>query len=101
MNSKKRKPAEDEIESPAVITDDHVRNRVLSAWTGSKKGWTRLTAYEKAYNRGALICRENCTSAPAAEEEKARAYDRFVAARDMDLALRHCLTPFPPGSDFE
>ena len=80
---------------------DHERNRLLAEWTGSKKGWTRLTGYEKAYNRAALICRENCTSPPAAEEEKARAYDRFVAARDMDLALRHCLTPFPPGSDFE
>ncbi len=80
---------------------DHERNRLLAEWTGSKKGWTRLTGYEKAYNRGTLICRENCTSASAAEEEKARAYDRFVAARDMDLALRHCLTPFPPGSDFE
>jgi hypothetical protein len=99
MSSKKRKPAEDKIESPAVVTADHVRNRALR--TGSKKGWSRLAGYEKAYNRGGLVCRENCTSAPAAEEEKARAYDRFVAARDMDLGLHRCQTPFAPGSDFE
>ena len=97
MSNTKRNPVDD----PAVITPDHVRNRTLTAWVGSKKGWSRLTGYEKAYNRGSLAFRGNCTSAQAKRDEEAQAYDRFVAARDLDLGWNRCQTPFPPGSDFE
>jgi hypothetical protein len=87
------------IEGPAVITDHHLRNRTIDA--GGNKAWSLLTGYEKAYNKGHLLCKELCTNATSRDKELARAHQRFAAARDLDLGWRRCLTPFPGGSDFD
>src|SRR5262249_19233006 len=57
--------------------------------------------YEKAYNRGQLLCRERCISEPSRTKEQALAHSRYAAARDLDLGWHHCQTRFPSGSDFE
>ena len=98
---KKRTAVEDVVERPAVMTGDHVQDRVLSPRAGARKGWSRLAPYEKEFRRGALVCKERCTGAVAAREEEARALDRFAAARAFDDGWRICNTPFPPGVDFD
>ena len=98
---KKRNTVEDVVEGPAVLTGDHVQDRVLSPRAGAKKGWSRLSVYEREFRRGALACKERCTGAGATREEEARALDRFAAARAFDDGWRICNTPFPPGVDFD
>jgi len=89
------------VEGPSVITSDHVQDRVLSARAGAKKGWSRLAPYEKEFRRGSLVCKERCTGQVAAQEEEARARDRFAAARAFDEGWQICHVPFPPGIDFD
>ena len=98
---KKRNTVEEVVEGPAVLTDDHVLDRILSPRAGAKKGWSRLSVYEREFRRGALVCKERCTGAGATREEEARALDRFAAARAFDDGWRICNTPFPPGVDFD
>jgi len=98
---KKRNAVEDVVESPAVLTGDHVQDRILSPRAGAKKGWSRLSVYEREFRRGALVCKERCIGAGATREEEARALDRFAAARAFDDGWRICNTPFPPGVDFD
>jgi hypothetical protein len=101
MNKAKRKITDEVVEGPAVVTGDHVQDRVLSPRAGAKKGWSKLAPYEKEFRRGALMCKERCTGATATREEEARALDRFAAARAFDDGWRICNTPFPPGVDFD
>jgi hypothetical protein len=101
MSRQKQKPENDAVEGPAVLTGDHVQDRILSSRAGTKKGWSKLAPYEKEFRRGALVCKERCTGAVAAREEEARALDRFAAARAFDDGWRICNTPFPPGVDFD
>lgn len=89
------------VDGPAVITDEHVRNRELSGWKGAEKGWSRLTGYERAYNKGQLVCKERCTSPSETYQEETRAYDRFAAARDLDMGWHFSRRAFPGGSDFD
>jgi hypothetical protein len=96
---KKRAAAEDVVEGPAILTGDHVQDRILSPRAGAKKGWSRLAVYEREFRRGALVCKER--GAGAAREEEARVLDRFAAARAFDDGWRICNTPFPPGVDFD
>src|SRR5258708_5047384 len=87
MNTGKhrRKITEDDVvEGPAVITGEHVQDRVLSPRAGAKKGWSKLATYEKEFRRGSLVCKERCTGQVATREEEARALDRFAAARAFD-----------------
>src|ERR1043165_131177 len=98
---KKRNTVEDVVEGPAVLTADHVQDRILSPRAGTKKGWSRLSVYEREFRRGALVCKERCTGAGATREEEVRALDRFAAARAFDDGWRICNTPFPPGVDFD
>lgn len=97
----KRQIDEDRVEGPAIISRDHVQDRVLSARAGAKKGWSKLAPYEKEFRRGALVCKERCTGQVATQEEEARALDRFAAARAFDEGWQICHVPFPPGIDFD
>src|SRR6478736_74215 len=97
----RRKIDDDVVEAPAIITADHVQDRVLSARAGAKKGWSKLAPYEKEFRRGALVCKERCTGAIATREEEARALDRFAAARALDEGWQIIHVPFPAGIDFD
>ena len=101
MKNTRRKTEEDVVDGPAVIGPDHAQARVLSARAGAKKGWSRLTVYERAFQRGALVCKERCTSAAATREEEGRALDRFAAARAFDEGWQVCQAAFPSGVDFD
>jgi hypothetical protein len=101
MSKAKRKELEEAIEGPAIITADHVQDRVLSPRAGAKKGWSKLAVYEKEFRRGALACKERCTSAVATRKEEARALDRLAAARALDQGWRIIHAPFPGGVDFD
>ena len=98
---KKAKAPEDQIDGPAVITSDHLRNRTLSARAGSKKGWSRLTGYEKAHNKGQLMCREASRGAHNIDQQRHRADERFQAAQSFDRGWRNCQVPFPSGTDLD
>ena len=98
---KKAKAPEDQIDGPAVITSDHLRNRTLSARAGSKKGWSRLTGYEKAHNKGQLMCREAFRGAHNIDRQQQRADERFQAAQSFDRGWRNCQVPFPSGTDLD
>jgi len=101
MTKVKRKTDDDVVEAPAILTADHVQDRVLSARAGAKKGWSRLAPYEKEFRRGSLVCKERCTGAVATREEEARALDRFAAARALDQGWQVINAPFPGGVDFD
>jgi len=97
----KRNAGDEVVEGPAMVTPDHVQDRVLSPRAGARKGWSKLAVYEKEFRRGALVCKERCTGANATREEEARALDRFAAARAFDEGWRLCQVGFPPGIDFD
>jgi hypothetical protein len=101
MKKPARQQAEEVLEGPAVITADHVRDRVLSARAGAKKGWSLLTVTEKEFRRGHLLCKERCASAVATREEEGRALDRYAAARAFDEGWQICNAGFPGGVDFD
>lgn len=48
------KPRHDGVEAPAIITPDHVRDRVISPVAGAAKAWRKLSPLEQAYARGQL-----------------------------------------------
>jgi hypothetical protein len=98
---KRSRTQEDAIEGPAVVTDAHAQDRVLSGRAGAKKGWSRLTVYEKEFRRGHLVCKGRCTGAATAREEEARALDRLAAARAFDRGWQMCQASFPAGVDFD
>lgn len=100
MSRIKRDTAE-AVDGPAIITSDHVQDRLLSGRAGAKKGWSRLAVYEKEFRRGALACKERCTGPAATREEQARALDRLAAARAFDRGWQLCNAPFPGGVDFD
>ena len=79
-----------EVERPAVIAADHVKDRVLGAGAGARKGWYRLTVYEREFRKGAFVCKERCTGGAATAAEMARAADRYAAARAFDEGWQVC-----------
>jgi len=89
----KAKRQEEVVEGPAIVSGEHVRDRVLSSRAGAKAGWSRLTVYEKAFRLGQLKCKE----ASDARAEEARALDRFAAARAFDEGWQICNASFPGG----
>lgn len=89
------------VDGPAVIGEDHVQDRVLSAAAGAKAGWSRLTVYERAFRLGHFKCKERCVSAAASREEEGRALDRYAAARAFDLGWQVCIANFPARVDFD
>ena len=72
MKKTKRTVTDEVVEAPAVITRDHVQDRVLSVRAGAKKGWSKLAPYEKEFRRGALACKERCIGQVATREEEAQ-----------------------------
>ncbi len=97
----KRAKTKDDIDRPAVIGPDHARDRVLSAGAGAKKGWSRLTVYEREFRRGAFVCKERCTDAASTEAERARAAERYAAAKAFDEGWQLCAASWPGSSGFE
>jgi hypothetical protein len=89
----KARRQEEVVEGPAIVTGEHVRDRVLSGRAGAKAGWSRLTVYEKAFRLGQLKCKE----ARDALAEEARALDRYAAARAFDEGWQICNASFPGG----
>ena len=89
------------VDGPAVIKAGHVQDRALSAAAAGKKGWSRLTTYERAHKKGQLVCKEGCKDAAAAQAEERRAHDRLAAARALDRGWNICRPSFPGGSDFD
>ena len=71
--AKRAKKTDEDVERPAVITPDHARDRLLGAGAGARKGWSRLTVYERGFRRGAFVCKERCTDAGATQAEMRRA----------------------------
>jgi len=89
------------VDGPALVRAGLVRERALSAAAGGKKGWSRLAGYERAYNKGQLVCKEGCNDAAAAQAEERRAHDRFAAAKALDLGWHSCMPSFPGRSDLD
>ena len=84
MKRSKKIKDDPEVQRPAVIAADHVKDRVLGAGGGAKKGWSRLTVYEREVRKGSFVCKERCTGGRESEAELARAAERFAAARAFD-----------------
>lgn len=101
MTRAKKQKQDEGIERPSVITADHVRDRVLGLGAGAKKGWSRLTVYEREFRRGSFVCKERCTGPAATEAEVRRAIDRFEAARAFDEGWQVCATSWPGSSGFD
>ena len=90
-----------DVERPAVIAADHARDRVLGLGAGAKKGWSRLTVYEREFRRGSFVCKERCTDPAATGAELARAADRFAAAKAFDEGWQVCAVSWPGSSGFD
>lgn len=90
-----------EVERPAVIAADHARDRLLTAGAGAKKGWSRLTVYEREFRRGSFVCKERCGDAAATQAELRRAAERYAAARAFDEGWQICAVSWPGSSGFE
>jgi hypothetical protein len=97
----KRVRKDDAVERPAVIMSDHARDRVLGAGAGAKKGWSRLTVYEREFRRGSFVCKERCTDANATEAELRRALDRYEGAKAFDQGWQVCAASWPGSTGFE
>jgi len=99
---KKLKPQVGEpVESPAVIDADHVQDRVLGKAAGARKGWSKLTVYEREFRLGHLRCKERCGTKDGAEAEGRLEADRFAAARAFDLGWQLCTASWPGGGSFD
>jgi hypothetical protein len=80
--------SQDEVIGPALVTSEHVQDRILHTRAGSKVGWSRLTIFEQAHRAGKLIDKERCKSDHATQIEVGVALDRFLAGkRFMELWL--------------
>lgn len=101
MKRSKKVKDDPEVERPAVIAADHVKDRVLSAGAGAKKGWSRLTVVEREFRKGSLVCKERCTGGAATAAEIARAADRYAAARAFDEGWQVCAASWPGSGGFE
>ena len=104
MKPKKKRetvPAGEPVEAPAVIGADHVQDRVLGKTAGARKGWSKLTVYEREFRLGHLRCKERCGSKDGAEAELRLEADRFAAARAFDLGWQVCTASWPGSSGFD
>jgi hypothetical protein len=100
--AKKAAHRQDEaVERPAVIRPDHVRDRLLGTGAGAKKGWSRLTVYEREFKRGSFLCKERCTDAASTDAEARRALERYEAARAFDQGWQLCAASWPGSSGYE
>lgn len=96
-----KRTKKDDVERPAVVMPDHARDRVLGSGAGAKKGWSRLTVYEREFRRGSFVCKERCSDVAATEAEVRRAVDRYEAAKAFDQGWRVCAASWPGSSGFD
>lgn len=89
----------DEIQAPAIISDDFAQTRNVTTRAGAKKGWERLTVYEKEFRLGHLTDKKRCTSNAATEEEIKKSFERRDAAKEFDEGWAICLASWPAGFD--
>lgn len=52
--ARKNKPKFAQPDRPAVISGDHVQDRILSPVAGAPKGWRNLSPLERAFRKGQL-----------------------------------------------
>lgn len=103
MKGKKKvkTPVGEPVEGPAVISAAHCQDRVLSASAGARKGWSRLTVYEREFRLGHLRCKEHCATKEGAEAEARTEADRFAAARAFDLGFQVCTASWPGSGGYD
>lgn len=77
---------------------DHYRRETRA---GAKKGWSRLTVYEREFRRGSFVCKERCTDAAATQAEMRRALDRYEAAKAFDEGWQLCSVSWPGSGGFD
>lgn len=81
-------------EAPARITPDFTQTRHISPQAGAKKGWERLTVYEREYRKGSL-----CDSKEPSEAQRMDALVRRDAAKAFDEGWLICTASWPAGFD--
>ena len=101
MKKKPKLPVGEPVEGPAIVGADHVQDRVLSKTAGARKGWSKLTVYEREFRLGHLRCKERCETKEGAEAEARLEADRFAAARAFDLGWQICCASWPDSSGFD
>ena len=101
MKKKQKLPVGEQVEGPAVVTAAHSQDRVLSASAGARKGWSRLTVYEREFRLGHLRCKERCATKDGAEAEARLEADRFAAARAFDLGWQVCTASWPGSGGYD
>jgi hypothetical protein len=102
MKAKKKQKAvaSEAVEGPAVVTAAHTQDRMLSAAAGARKGWSKLTVYEREFRLGHLRCKDQVTK-EALEAELRREADRFAAARAFDLGWQVCTASWPGSGGYD
>lgn len=101
MKKKQKLPEGEAVEGPAVVGADHVQDRVLDKTAGARKGWSKLTVYEREFRLGHLRCKERCATKDGAEAEQWLEADRFAAARAFDLGWQVCTASWPGSCGFD
>ena len=97
----KKVKEEEGVEQPAVVMPDHAKDRLLGLGAGAKKGWSRLTVYEREFRRGSFVCKERCTDKAATQDELRRAAERYAAAKAFDEGWQLCSVSWPGSSGFD
>lgn len=87
------------VDGPAVITDDHVQDRLLTSRAGSQVGWTRLAVYEKEFRLGHLSCRTKSKTPVGRAEEEKMAFQRRDACLAFDEGWQICNASWPSVFD--
>lgn len=88
-----------EPESPAKVTEDHAQTRHVNTRAGAKKGWERLTVYEKEFRLGHLTDKKKIWNEATKGEEIKRSFERRDAAKEFDEGWAICLASWPAGFD--
>jgi len=89
----------DEIQAPALITEDMAQTRNVTTRAGAKKGWERLTVYEREFRLGHLTDKKRCLTKSSTEEEIKKSFERRDAAKEFDEGWQICLASWPAGFD--
>lgn len=55
MTKPRRRPQFPKPDGPAVITREHVRDRVISPIAGAPRAWRKLSPHERAYAKNQLV----------------------------------------------
>lgn len=90
---------ETDIQTPAIITDDHAQTRHVTTRAGAKKGWERLTVYEKEFRLGHLTDKKKILNEATKAEEIKKSFERRDAAKEFDEGWQICLASWPGGMD--